>query len=241
MARELTIYEQLDSVATALTSLQATLSKDAAQELEISIAKLKGALVLFDSSALLPAVAGELDIYAARGSVEKLGLSKEVLALASNKLGATEISQRFKERGISINASTIRAFIEKYQSSSYGERVKVRTTSVFDTSTQLEKLLAQINSQLGRLQYSTDPKQQENHSKYISELRQTIKLAADLQIKLGELFERRRFQEAVKQVILSVCTPDQQQEVLRLLKDFGDPTAVAVKALSAFDSREFTE
>lgn len=237
--RQASIYQELESVLKALCSLKQILDSEAAKELEISIERLKATLILFDKDSLLPAVAGQLEIYAARGTIERLGLSTEVLSLAaSNKMSAKDIATRFKERGIEVSESSVRTFLDRYDKSSYADKVRLRTTSVFDSGNQLEKLLALINAQLARLNYATDPKQQEVHARYVSELRQTIKLAADLQIKLNETLERRRFQDAVKTAILSVCTVEQRERILQLLKDFGDPSAVASRAIEAVTAQE---
>jgi hypothetical protein len=229
------IYEQISDVSKDLSDLKPFLAKEHAIELEAAIVKLQAALHLFNNNEVLPAVIGELEVFSTRTSVERLGIGKEVVEMAARKkLKPPEISHILEQRGFAVTAAAVKIFLDKYQKLTYAEKVKIKSDSVFNTSNQLEKLLTIINAQLGRLQYSTDAKQQEVHSKYVSELRQTLKLAADLQLKIGELAARQKFEEAVKEIIFGICSPEQQKEVLQSLKDFGNPDVLATQALRTF-------
>jgi len=217
------IYEQLESTTNLIESIaSATTDRGAATELSLVTTKLKALLVLFDEEDLLPVLASQLSIKTTKSKVERLGLSKEVIRLATqSKLSAPQIAEHFAGQGIDLVPTTILRFLKAYESSTYAEKVRSKSTSVFDTSEQLERLLSIVNTQLSKLAYSIDPKQQENHKGYVGELRQLIKLAADLQRSVQAQIEQSKFQSDIRYILLSVCTPDQQRMVLDRLRQYG--------------------
>jgi hypothetical protein len=77
-----------------------------------------------------------------------------------------------------------------------------------------------INTQLVRLQYSNDPKQQENHRGYVAELRQLLKLAADFRKDIASMLQEQQFKQDVSAILLTVMEPQQREEALNLLRKY---------------------
>jgi ribosomal protein S15P/S13E len=217
------IYERLEQIEDHLNSL-AEEQKDLGlrQELNIISTKIKALLPLFDQTALLPLLANQLNVTGFQSKIERLGLSKEIIRLSTeSKMTPANISTHLETKGIKIGAITIRNFLRLYENSTYAEKIKAKTNSVFNTADQLESLLTLINTQLGKLSFSIDPKQQENHRAYVGELRQVVKLAADLQLNVHKQIEQTKFQADIRYILLNVCTAEQRSIVIEQLKAYS--------------------
>jgi hypothetical protein len=217
------IYEQLEQIIQTIEAIsQSTTDVGAAQELQIVEAKLTAVLPLFNQDELLPLLASQLKAPLTQNKVQRMGLSKEVIRMSVQlRLTPKEISTSFEDKGIDIGPHAITTFLTAYENSTYAEKIKAKTSSIFDTPEQLERLLTIINTQLGRLSNAVDPKQQENHRGYVSELRQSLKLAADLQMSVHKQMEQARFQADIREILLNICTADQRDLVIKHLERYA--------------------
>lgn len=217
------IYEQLEQIEQTVAAIaHSTTDVGAAQELQIVKAKLAAVLPLFDQDELLPLLASQLKVPLTQNKVQRLGLSKEVVRMSIQlRLTPKEISAALTDQGVEIGYNAISSFLTQYENSSYAEKIKAKTSSIFDTPEQLERLLTIINTQLGRLSNAVDPKQQENHRGYVAELRQSLKLAADLQMSVHKQMEQARFQADIREILVNICTPEQRDLVIRHLERYA--------------------
>lgn len=217
------IYEQLEQIGQTVAAIaQSTTDFGAAQELRVVEAKLAAVLPLFNQDELLPLLASQLKAPLTQNKVQRLGLSKEVVRMSTNlRLTPKEISAALTDQGIEIGHNAIITFLTQYENSSYAEKIKAKTSSIFDTPEQLERLLTIINTQLGRLSNAIDPKQQENHKGYVAELRQSLKLAADLQMSVHKQMEQARFQADIREILVNICTAEQRDLVIKHLEKYA--------------------
>lgn len=217
------MYEQLERIGKLIGDCsEATSDPATAIELKLVDTKLKALLTLFDDEQSLPVLAAQLTAKSTSSKIERLGLSKEVIRLATTgRMPITEIQAHFKLQGIDLDVHTIAKFIKAYEASSYAEKIRAKSKSIFDTSDQLENLLCIINTQLSKLNFAIDPKQQDNHRAYVGELRQLIKLAADLQRNVHQAMEQVKFQADVRYILLSICTGEQRALALERLRQYS--------------------
>jgi predicted RNA-binding protein YlxR (DUF448 family) len=214
------IYERLVEVETTLLSIsQVSSDLETREELAVVCAKLSTILPLFDQAELLPLLSSQLSTKGIQSKVERLGLSKEVVRLSTEmKFGSVKICEQLAAQGVTLSPATIASFLRAYENSSYAEKIRTKNASIFNTTDQLESLLTIISTQLGKLSFSADPKQQENHRGYVSELRQAIKLAADLQQSVFKQMQETIFRQQVQDILINVCNDEQREEVLHRLQ-----------------------
>lgn len=222
--KALDIFEQLEAIVNNLEGFSRELPAAKSKELEVYIERIKALIVVLDENTALPGVCSALTNVSTSlrklTKVERLGISADILRLFYKEgKSVQEISEIF---GDSVHPATIRRFLSIYENYSNKEKIKAQTNgeSVFNTQNQLERLLTMINTQLGRLAYSNDPKVQENHKGYLSELRQVIKLASDFQKEIFNMLQTKQFQEDVRHILVNLMTGAQREEAIQILDKY---------------------
>lgn len=217
--RALDIFEQLETVLTNLEDYKNSLvldPKDLA-EFDVHLARLKAVIAIVEDT---DTPLNFSTLTTKRTKIERLGLAKDVIN-AYYKEGKTlqEIQDQYQDV---LSSGAVATFIKTYNKYSPKEQAEAYRSkdSVFDTREQLERLLTMINTQLVRLQYSNDPKQQENHRGYVAELRQLLKLAADFRKDIAAMLQEQQFKQDVSTILLSVLEPHQREAALDLLRKY---------------------
>lgn len=128
-----------------------------------------------------------------RSQVIQSGLASTVVEMR-NRL--SPIAQIATATG--LNEHAIRRFLKFYDSLPPIERRRCQATSVFDTTNRLEELFQLITRRLHVLETGDE----EAHSRMVSELRQTIQLAATISEKIGTWTRVNALTELVKEVLM---------------------------------------
>jgi hypothetical protein len=222
-SRALDVFEQLESIIEKLVGLAESddLSKPGQVELNIHIERLRGVVSILDSEENLAPIFTQVTANGNKSRIERLGIAGDIIKLYyRDGLSHNAILSKYNNE---ISNKTLTRFLRMYEALSPQEKSKVYNQSkdsIFDTQNQLEKLLTMINVQLGRLAYTNDAKQQENHRGYIAELRQLVKLASDFRKDVQEDLERRQFQKDMSYIMLNVCTLEQREQIMNILRKY---------------------
>lgn len=175
--------------------------------------KLESLVNLIDENSIpIPALDKGLLSPRHKGIIERLGIGSELIRLREheNKTIA-EIAALHN-----LCPQTVSRFFKYYASLKPSQQVKVRKSSVFDTTERLEDLMTMIMSQLARLQGSND----EVAVRYTDQLRQTIQMAAQLTEKMTNYAAYQTFTKSVVEILLTEL-PGRRNEILSKIQVIG--------------------
>lgn len=206
------LLEQIEELNANLTAFSLTLNENQTAELSIYIKKLAALSSLLDDETNTPSLLSTNLLSKGLNKIERLGLGGEVIRLREvNKLQASEIASQ-----LSLGVDTVRRFLKFYDNCKPSEKTKYQRTSIFNTAQQLEDLNVIIYKLLAR----TELVDAENFTRGISELRQTIKLAADVLEKSAAKNKEADFRRIMTEILCKEL-PHRQQEILQKFATIG--------------------
>jgi transcriptional regulator with XRE-family HTH domain len=144
--------------------------------------------------------------------IERLGLSKEIIRLREeNRLSIADIANKY-----GLSNLTVSKFLQTYDSAKPIDKVKMKSTSIFSITEQIESLAAGIYRQMSRLEGSND----EVHVKYVAELRQTIAMADKYLDKASAISEANAKVEQIRAVIMETLMEELPDKRTAIIKRF---------------------
>ena len=139
-----------------------------------------------------------------KSSIERLGISQELIRLRKKGKTISELANSFK-----IAPKTISNFFKSYDKMKPSDKAKVQKRSVFDTVHELEELAVLIKRNIARLEGQDD----EVNVRLIGELRQTIIAASTLAEKMANHEQYQKFTDLVIRVLVDEL-PGKRKEIL---------------------------
>jgi len=176
-------------------------------------------------------VGSTLDVYKAepKNPVERYNCQEIVLTQYQEGADYITISRYLSSLGYSIKANDISNWIEIYNSTSILAKSEMKYGDVFDTTGQLQRLFNILNDELVNLE-RVDPEELRKSSiyeiklQYMSEIRATLKDAAQLSQAINNLNEIDNYKKVVFEEIRKL-SPETALTIVQRLK--------SVKALHA--------
>ena len=225
--KALAFMEQFQQVKRDLDELKTVLPRTYRSECEAISTKLGALLTVLDvgEEEIFKTITGASTEGVVRSKVERLRIGGEIIRLRTEvRMSYADIAERF-----AIATSTVSAFCKAYEQASPSEQARIRRTSIFDAGNQYEELGAMIYRQLARLETSGDA---ENHVKYISELRQTLKQAEQWMERISVNSKLEQIRGIVMEVLLDEC-PEKRTLIMQRFAAMGVRGQVATRELPA--------
>lgn len=175
-----------------------------------------------------PLICKELDNYKIErlNSVEKLGLSSNVITLYEEGLSPREIATDLRKKGISLSENDIKNFITDYNKSSITSRIEKSNTSVFDTEVQLQTIFDDLNEALSDLNnLSNEDTKRLSNARVVKEQlqielhkerRQSVKQASELAQAIANLQHIKEFNKMVLEEVMKESPAAYQRLIKRI-------------------------
>ncbi len=218
------LIEQLENLVSDLREFGLTIPALARSELEVLVERLSAVAKLLDDDENLPDLIKGLQLSGRVASkVDRLKLGGEIVRLREvGRATNAEIAQQ-----LGIGEQTVGRFLRFYDQCKPSEKARYQRSSIFDTTNQYEDLAAMIWRQLARLENLDN----ENHVRYISELRQLIKAAEQWMEKINQANKIEELRMAVAEILASEL-PHRRAEILQRFATIGLqglPSVVSVR------------
>ncbi|EKQ70429.1 hypothetical protein OsccyDRAFT_0716 [Leptolyngbyaceae cyanobacterium JSC-12] len=205
----LAVIEQFEKLIANLSGLAQVLPDQYQSELEVHLTTLKSLVELLDVDGVMLPDGLKLTGALPRSIIERLGAGGELIRLrAERKHTLAELSTQF-----GISEPTIRRFFKIYENASKKEQIRMRRTSIFDTTQQLEDLAVVIQRGIARLEGGND----EVGVKFIGEMRQLIELATKFAEKMANYERMTRLQEVIAEILINEL-PHKKVEILKKIR-----------------------
>lgn len=157
--------------------------------------------------------------------IDQNGLGNITLALYEDGLTFQQIAEYHAYRDFKISKSEVQNWIENYGSKTIINKINTEFGSVFDTEYQLQSLFERLNTMLTEI----DQKQNSDYAiaktskdevylAYCSEVRQTIKDAANLAEAIATMKNVEEFQRIVLETINEI-DPSTKNKIIRKWKE----------------------
>jgi hypothetical protein len=162
----------------------------------------------------------EFDIVAERrnlstqslSKIERLGIGKEIVRLRlENRVSIKEIAEKF-----SLSAATVSQFLKVYDQAKPDEQVRMRRTSIFDTTEQYERL----NVKLDLLYAKVISSDQQVSVQVLGEMRKTIESAERFMAKYSEREKMERVLLIIQEVLQSEL-PEKRVAIMQRFAALG--------------------
>lgn len=210
----LAILEEFVELSNSLNELSSRLPNDYKAEGLSLASKLESLVNILDSDQIsIPVVKkARMSGYSRKCVIDRLGIGSELLRQREQGQTMTSIAHKY-----SLSPRTVIRWFEYFDSLKPTQKSAYVGKSVFDTVQRLEELSAMLLQQIARLQGSQD----DIAVKYVSEYKDTLRLALTFSEKLLKIKAYQEFKEKVSNILLKYVPPEARQLALREIADAG--------------------
>ena len=206
--------EQIEFIIYSLEALKANSPVNLHAEIDAIVSRSRAIYVMVNDSEV------EFDIVAERrnlstqslSKIERLGIGKEIVRLRlENRVSLKEIAEKF-----SLSTATVSQFLKVYDQAKPDEQVRMRRTSIFDTSEQYERLGVKLDILYAKVIGSD----QQVSVQVLGEMRKTIESAERF---MGKYSEREKMERVllIIQEILQSELPEKRVAIMQRFAALG--------------------
>lgn len=221
----LAILEEFVELSNNLNDLSSRLPNNYKAEALSLAVKLESLVNILDSDQIsIPVVKkAKMSGYSRKSVIDRLGIGAELLRQREQGQTMTSIANKY-----SLSPRTVIRWFEYYDSLKPTQKSTYVGKSVFDTVQRLEELSSMLLQQIARLQGSQD----DIAVKYVSEYKDTLRLALNFSEKLLKIKAYQEFKEKVSNILLKYVPPEARQLALREIAEAGAVHSLASSTTS---------